>query len=80
MKKIYGYHSIVLQCVCHTGYQWILNSDLGIHFDVIFPTGLTYCFKCANAKMFYFDTSVDVPFMDNNHVKTQLTYIQVFKL
>ena len=48
------------------GVRLIFYSDLGVHFDVIFQNGKTYRFKRINAKLLYFNTDVDKPFIQNN--------------
>ena len=48
------------------GIKVIFDLDLGINFNVTLPTGLTYFFKYVNAKLFYFNTAVDLPFMNND--------------
>ena len=41
------------------GIRVLFESNLGINFDVILPTGETFRFKRINSKLFYFDTAVD---------------------
>ena len=48
------------------GVRMIFDSNMRIYFDVIFQTGKTYRFKHINAKLFYFDTAVNKPFIQTN--------------
>ena len=55
----------------------LFNLNLGIHFDIILPTGKTFRSKRINSKLFYFGTAVDSSFVtklpaptkDNNKSK-----------
>ena len=47
------------------GIRVIFDSNMGIHFDVILPTGETLRFKRVNLKLFYFDTNIDSSFITN---------------
>ena len=45
------------------GIRVLFDSNLGINFDVILPTGETFRFNRINSKLFYFDTAVDSSFV-----------------
>ena len=61
------------------GIRVIFHPHLGVHLDVILPSGQTYRFKQINERFFHFDIAVDSPFMynvfnlDNNKSKNIVT-------
>ena len=63
------------------GIRAIFGLNMGVHFDVILPTGETFRFKRANSIILNFDIEVDSYFITYlSKLSIQLMIIQIFKL